>query len=109
MRDSPCGRRGGTGRAPGRRLTLAAIRWIHDAAGYPSPTEAKLVRSTMRGIRRELGVAPKQKAPASVERLAAMVAHASPTSQWPTWPSPVAASHLLSCGQPSSAESFPSV
>jgi site-specific recombinase XerD len=59
---------------------VAAIRWLHEAAGLETPTSAKLVRATMQGIRRELGVAPARKAPATVERLAAMVAHADPTT-----------------------------
>jgi len=58
----------------------AAIRWAHEAAGQESPTAAKVVRSTMAGIRRERGSAPKRKAPATVERLAAMVAHADPAT-----------------------------
>lgn len=49
---------------------------MHDARGLETPTVAKLVRATMQGIRRELGIATKRKAPATVERLAAMVAHA---------------------------------
>jgi site-specific recombinase XerD len=57
---------------------VAAIRWAHEAAGLESPTAAKGVRAAMRGIRRELGVAPSRKAAATVERLAAMVAHADP-------------------------------
>jgi site-specific recombinase XerD len=59
---------------------VAAIRWLHEAAGLEAPTSAKLVRATMQGIRRELGVAPARKAPATVERLAAMVAHADPST-----------------------------
>lgn len=54
----------------------AAIRWAHEAAGYEAPTAAKAVRSTLAGIRRTVGVAPERKAPATAERLAAMVAHA---------------------------------
>jgi site-specific recombinase XerD len=57
---------------------VAAIRWIHEARDHESPTSSKLVRATMQGIRRELGVAPKRKAPATVDRLAAMVSHADP-------------------------------
>jgi integrase len=53
---------------------VAAIRWAHEAAGLESPTAAKLVRSTMQGIRRRLGVAPTRKAPATVERISAMLA-----------------------------------
>jgi len=53
----------------------AAIRWAHEARGHESPTSTKLVRSTMAGIRRERGVAPNRKQPATVDRLAAMVSH----------------------------------
>jgi site-specific recombinase XerD len=65
----------------GRRVStleqrVAAIRWAHEAAGLETPTAAKGVRATMAGIRREVGVAPRRKAPATVERLAAMAAHA---------------------------------
>ena len=59
---------------------IAAIRWAHEAAGMESPTANKLVRSTMSGIRREQGTAPKRKAPATADRLAAMVSHADPTT-----------------------------
>ena len=57
---------------------VAAIRWAHEATGCESPTASKLVRSTMQGIRREQGTAPKRKAPATVDRLAAWVSHADP-------------------------------
>jgi len=57
---------------------MAAIRWAHGAAGYESPTKAKLVEAALKGIRRKLGVAPNRKAPATVDRLAAMVAKADP-------------------------------
>ena len=53
---------------------VAAIRWAHEAAGLESPTASKLVRSTMQGIRRKLGTAPTRKAPATVERISAMLA-----------------------------------
>jgi site-specific recombinase XerD len=55
---------------------LAAIRWAHEARNYESPTAAKGVRATMAGIRRQLGVAPKRKAPATVDRITAMASHA---------------------------------
>ncbi len=55
---------------------LAAIAWAHEAAGVDSPTKAKLVTATLRGIRRKLGTAPSRKAPATADRLAAMVTHA---------------------------------
>jgi len=69
----------------GRRVAtleqrVAAIRWAHEAQGHESPTGSKIVRATMQGIRRELGVAPRRKAPATVDRLAAMVSHAAPES-----------------------------
>ena len=46
------------------RAERAAIKWAHESQGLETPTTAKGVRSTMAGIRRELGVAPKRKAPA---------------------------------------------
>ena len=53
----------------------AAIRWAHKTAGYPSPTEAEAVQNVMKGIRRAVGVAPRQKAPATAERIIAILAH----------------------------------
>jgi site-specific recombinase XerD len=60
---------------------LAAIKWAHESQGLETPTAAKGVRATMAGIRRELGVAPKRKAPATVDRLSAMVSHAKGDSR----------------------------
>lgn len=57
----------------------AALRYAHEAAGHPSPTQAKLVTATLAGIRRTHAAAPRQKAPATAARLAAMVAHCPPT------------------------------
>jgi integrase len=53
----------------------AAIRWAHKTAGLSSPTEAEAVQNVMRGIRRALGVAPKQKSPATAERILTILAH----------------------------------
>lgn len=54
----------------------SAIRHWHKQAGYtPSPTEAQGVQDVMRGIRRTIGTAPTQKAPATAERISAMLAH----------------------------------
>lgn len=53
----------------------AAIRWAHKTAGLPSPFEAEAVQNVMRGIRREVGVAPVQKLPATAERILTMIAH----------------------------------
>src|SRR5262245_55449545 len=53
---------------------LAAIRQAHARAGFDSPTRAEEVKATLKGIRRMLGVAPKQKMPATIDCLAAMLA-----------------------------------
>jgi site-specific recombinase XerD len=53
----------------------AAIRLLHRGAGYTPPTESELVRSTLRGIRRTLGVAPKQKKPLTSELLLSLLEH----------------------------------
>ncbi len=52
---------------------LAAIRYAHRLAGLRSPTDAEHVHAVLRGIRRALGTAPVQKAPATAERLRAML------------------------------------
>lgn len=54
---------------------VAAIRWAHEGQGLDTPTASKGVSATMAGIRRTLGTAPVRKAPATVDRLAAMLAH----------------------------------
>ncbi len=54
---------------------LAAIRWQHLRRGFATPTSHPGVVDTMAGIRRERGVAPKRKTAATVERVAALVAH----------------------------------
>lgn len=56
----------------GRRL--AAIRYAHVLAGYDSPTGSEIVRATLKGIRRTLGVAPSRKAPATARIVALMAA-----------------------------------
>ena len=53
---------------------VAAIRYAHRLAGLPAPTDDERVRATVRGIRREKGVAPKKKAPATSDKLIAMAA-----------------------------------
>ncbi|MEO9298990.1 site-specific integrase [Devosia alba] len=57
----------------------AAIRWAHKTAGLLSPTDAEAVQNVMRGIRREVGVAPVQKQPATAERILTMIAHVPDT------------------------------
>lgn len=53
---------------------LSALSQAHQLGGYePSPTQAPLVRSTMAGIRRRLGIAPEQKTPTLTPDLRRMV------------------------------------
>jgi len=56
----------------GRRL--AAIGYAHRLAKLPSPTEVEAVRAVMRGIRHTIGTAKAPKAPATNDRLLAMIA-----------------------------------
>lgn len=55
----------------GRRI--AAIKYAHELAGHESPTSAKRVAVTLRGIRRSHGAASTQKSPATAARITAMV------------------------------------
>ena len=55
----------------GRRC--AAISYAHKLAKEPDPTDDEEVRATMKGIRRRIGVAPKRKAAATAEIVAAML------------------------------------
>ncbi|MGG3813707.1 site-specific integrase [Methylorubrum rhodesianum] len=57
--------------AVGRRC--AAIRYAHKLAKQPDPTDDEEVRAAMKGIRRRIGVAPKRKAAATAEILAAVL------------------------------------
>lgn len=52
---------------------LASISQAHQLAGYSTPTQTAIVRTTMQGIRRTLGSAQKQVAPAVTETIRAMV------------------------------------
>ena len=56
-------------------VIVSAIRHAHKVAGITSPTEAEGVQNVMRGIRRTIGTAKTQKAPATAEKLSAMLAH----------------------------------
>ncbi len=58
---------------------LASIKLAHESRGYESPTQHKAVKAVLKGIKREIGAAPKKKAPITVERLEAMVKHCSST------------------------------
>jgi site-specific recombinase XerD len=53
---------------------LNAIAEAHKAAGLESPTSSGVVRNTLKGIRRTLGTATRQKAPAVTEDIRAMMA-----------------------------------
>lgn len=53
---------------------VAAISVAHQHAGFPSPTTDALVRSVLAGIRRTVGTAPKQVAPATIGELRKMTA-----------------------------------
>jgi hypothetical protein len=52
---------------------LNAITEAHWAMGLESPTHHAIVRNTMKGIRRTLGTAPIQKAPALTDDIRAMI------------------------------------
>ena len=56
----------------GRRV--AAIAYAHALAGLEPPTSSKAVRVVLGGARRKIGTKPTQKAPATAERIAAMLA-----------------------------------
>ena len=56
----------------GRRV--AAIAYAHALAGLEPPTSSKAVRVVLGGARRKIGTRPAQKAPATAERIAAMLA-----------------------------------
>ncbi len=53
---------------------LAALRYAHKLAGYPSPTASEAVKTTLRGIKRTLRYRTTRKAPATSEKIAAMAA-----------------------------------
>jgi integrase len=53
---------------------VAAISVAHQHAGFASPTTDALVRSVLAGIRRTMGVAPKQAAPATIGEIRRMTA-----------------------------------
>ena len=58
----------------GRRV--AAICYAHKLAGREPPTNSQAVKATLRGIRRTTGSAPARKAPATADKVLAMVATA---------------------------------
>jgi integrase len=52
---------------------LAGIRHAHLLAGDQPPTQAEMVRATLRGIRRTIGTAPNRKTPLTADCVRAMV------------------------------------
>jgi site-specific recombinase XerD len=57
----------------GRRA--AAIAHRHKLAGHEPPTNGEGVKATLRGIRRSIGTAREQKAPATADVVGAMLKH----------------------------------
>jgi site-specific recombinase XerD len=53
---------------------LAAISYAHTLAGHPSPTASEAVKATLRGIKRTVRHSAARKAPATSDKVAAMVA-----------------------------------
>lgn len=59
----------------------SAIQYYHRLAGHEPPTQSEVVKATLKGIRRTLGVAPCQKVAATVDRLQDMLCHVPDTLQ----------------------------
>ncbi|OYD03924.1 site-specific integrase [Rhizobium sp. N4311] len=57
---------------------LAAIRFFHRGAGEENPTDNAGVAAILKGIRRTVGTAPRQKAPATVDVIHALMARIEP-------------------------------
>lgn len=53
---------------------VAAIRYLHKAAGHEPPTNTEGVKAVLRGIRRRIGTRPVRKAPATAEILLELLA-----------------------------------
>lgn len=54
---------------------LAAIRMMHETVGFTTPTQHKAVKTVLRGIKREKGIAQSKKAPATAEKIESMISH----------------------------------
>ena len=66
---------GGGKRVPTIARKLAAVRFFHRGAGHDNPTDNAGVAAILKGIRRTVGVAPRQKAPATADVIHQMLAH----------------------------------
>lgn len=62
-------------RVPTIARKMAAIRFFHRGAGHDNPTDHAGVAAILKGIRRTVGVAPRQKAPATADVIHAILAH----------------------------------
>ncbi|MEO9336999.1 site-specific integrase [Mesorhizobium sp. SB112] len=62
-------------RVPTIARKLAAIRFFHRGAGMDNPTDNAGVSAILKGIRRTVGIAPRQKAPATADVIHAILAH----------------------------------
>lgn len=55
---------------------LAAIKSAHEYQSQPTnPTQHKIVRAVLKGIKRTVGVAPNKKAPITADRLESIISH----------------------------------
>ena len=52
---------------------VAAIKYLHSLAGQEPPTSSEIVKATLKGIKRMVGSAPTQKAPATAEKMVEML------------------------------------
>lgn len=59
---------------------LAAVRFFHRGAGLENPTDNAGVAAILKGIRRTVGTAPRQKAPATVDVIHALLARIDATT-----------------------------
>lgn len=62
-------------RVPTIARKMAAIRFFHRGAGHENPTDHAGVAAILKGIRRTVGIAPRQKAPATADVIHALLAH----------------------------------
>lgn len=58
---------------------VAAIGYAHRVLELADPTQSEAVKRVLRGIRRTIGTAATQKAPATIEVVLAMLQHCPPT------------------------------
>lgn len=62
-------------RVPTIARKMAAIRFFHRGAGQDNPTDHAGVAAILKGIRRTVGIAPRQKAPATADLIHQMLAY----------------------------------